>query len=502
MNAQPRNFTAAELADHFGHADEVQEVPCNIAAEQSLLGAVLLNNDVMDSLGIQLEAHHFYDGLHKEIFKAAQDMHRVNRIADPVTIKAGIEFNGMIGDMTVSQYLARLAREAVGAKHAPHHARAIMDAAARRACISLSQKIAATAFSKELDIMDEFEALQAKFEEVSRALRGQGQIKTLADGARNALDATAAAYKGNGMAGVDYGLRVLLDVIGPFMPGQLIVVGGGTKQGKTSLVEQLISGSACNGHPVWVYSGEMNVEELAQRALSRVTDIQAWRQARGKVSDREYEQLEMARRNAETWQERVWVRDDSMTLRQIERDQKDFAKRYPNGLAVTDKIDLIDRDGETARLTDTEFGPFVTRRLKMIGKKTGLPQLAVAPFKKNTFSVDERKVTKETFNQVLGRRPRYGDIYGNCEKDANHVIIPFNPMPILNELEPSEASDLHADWEGFVSRCKDPRTQHDKAEIILALSRHTRWPQRREVLWDGGRTMFVDPAQSDQGRLV
>ncbi|ASW06281.1 DnaB-like helicase N-terminal domain-containing protein [Rhizobium sp. 11515TR] len=500
MSANQRDFTPEERDTHFGRDNDGRVVPSNIEAEQALLGAILINNEALDAVRIPLDAAHFFDPVHRQIFQACVDIRHAGRKANPVTVKTFVS-DVMVGDMTMSQYLGRLAVEATSIVNAPDYALAIMEAAARRACLALSEKMERTAFSKDLDIMDEFDALRAKFDEVSRALNGESDIKTLADGARNALDATAAAYRGNGIAGVDYGLRVLFDVIGPFMPGQLIVVGGGTKQGKTSLVEQLIAGCAINGHPVWVYSGEMQVEELAQRALSRLTDIQAWRQARGLVSDREYENLDNARRNAETWQERIFVRDDNMTLRQIERDQKDFSKRHPNGVAVTDKIDLIERDSETRNLSEAEFGPFVTRRLKMFAKKFRLPQIAVAPFKKNTFSIEERKISADTFQQALGRRPRYGDIYGNCEKDANHVIIPFNPVPILNELEPSKSSALHPIWEGVVDNCKDPRTAFDKAEIILALSRHTRWPQRMDVGWDGSRTMFVDPAVDDQAEM-
>jgi aerobic-type carbon monoxide dehydrogenase small subunit (CoxS/CutS family) len=122
-----------------------------------------------------------------------------------------------------------------------------------------------TAFSKELNIMDDFEALKAKFDDVSRALNGEETTKTLAGAARSALDSTAKAYQGRAVTGIDYGVKPLMDKVGPFMPGQLIVIGGATKQGKSSLIEQIVAGAAINGHPVWINSGEMKAEELALR---------------------------------------------------------------------------------------------------------------------------------------------------------------------------------------------------------------------------------------------
>lgn len=477
------------------HGTARRELPANIEAEEALLGAVFVNNDALDAIRVPLEPSHFFEPINRDIYDAMLDLRKAGRVITTISVKSYVPA-GQVGDRTVPQYLAHLAANAVTVVNAPDYAYGIMDCAARRAFVTLGQKMEDAAFSLDLEIMEEVEALRGRFEDIVRALNGNTQAKTLADGAKRALESTATAYKGSGVAGVDYGIRFLMDMVGPFLPGQLIVVGGGTKQGKSSLIEQIIHGAASNGHPVWVYSGEMGTEELAHRALSRVTDIQAWRQIRGKVSEREYEQLETARRNAETWQDRVFIRDDSMTLSQIERDLKDFAKRHPGGMAIIDHIGLVERDRETGKLSETEFGPFVTRRLKMIANRLRLPIVAAAQLKKNTFAIEDRKMTRATYMMAIGRRPKYADIYGSCEKDANHVIIPFRAEPILQELEPADGSELHPIWEEIMG------TVRGKAEIILALSRHTRWPQRKEVGWEGAKTMFTDLQARDQERFL
>lgn len=488
-------LTRHEQDIHFGQPADQRDVPVNIEAEQALLGAIMVNNEAIEAIRVPLDPAHFSEPLHREIYQAAVDLRKAKRSANPVTIKQHIT-DCMIGEMTTSQYLGRLAGEAVSIINVPDYAKAVMDAAARRACITLGSKLDAVAFSKELDISDEVDALRVKFDEVAKALNGRERPKTLADAARIALASTADAYQGRGVIGVDYGIRWLMDMIGPFLAGQLIIVGGATKQGKSSLIEQIIAGAAINGHPVWVNSGEMQAEELAHRALSRLTEIQAWRQIRGKVSDHEYERLEMARRNAETWQERVFIRDDSMSLRQIKREVSEFAKAYPNGLAVQDHIGLVERDQSNARIGDVEFASVVTRSLKQTANDARIPLIAAAQLKKNTFAVEDRNLSRKAFLGAISRRPKYGDIFGSVEKDANHVLIPFRAEPILQELEPAEANDLHPEWEDVMATVKD------RAEIILALSRHTRWPQRRDVGWNGPKTMFTDPQQGDQGRML
>lgn len=489
-----REFTPDEMETHFGPAAEQQEVPANIIAEQALLGAMLVNNDTLSAIKVQITAKHFYEPLHREIFEAIETLIKAGRTANPVTVKPLVE-DGMVGEMTVGRYIARLAGEAVSIVHADDYARGVVDAAGKRACITLGEKLVQVGYANELSIIDEYEALRAKFDEVSAALRSEEKTRTLADAAKRALASTADAYAGRGLTGIDYGFAPLMNLIGPLLPTHLIIIGGATKQGKSTLIEQIVAGAAINGHPVWINSGEMQDTELAQRALARLTDIKAWQMARGKVSENDFERLEIARRNAETWQERVFICDDSLTLRQIEREMTAFAKHHPNGMAVVDHIGLVERDSSNVRMGDAEFAPVVTRALKMNARECKIPVIAAAQLKKNTFEVTDRKIDRRTFMSAISRRPKYSDIFGSVEKDANHVIIPFRAEPILQELEPSEHHEHHGDWESVMEGVKD------KAELVLALSRHTRWPQRKEVGWDGGKTMFRDLSETAQTRM-
>ncbi len=493
MNMHARDITDERILS-FGQP--ARELPNNIEAEMALLGAVLVNNAAYDVLPPGLDSRHFFEPLHVSIWDAIVDMRKAGRVANPVTVKMLVE-DGMVGNMTVAQYIAHLAAEAVSVLNAPDYARAIMDAAARRAIISLGNRMDEAAFSKDIEIMDHVDALRARFDEVVRALNGPQKAKTLADAARRSLASTADAYQGKGLSGVDYGISFLMNLIGPLLPGQLVIMGGMTKHGKSSLIEQMVAGAAINGHPVWVNSGEMKDEELARRALARLTDVKAWQQVRGEVSGHDYERLEMARRNAERWQERVFIRDDSMTLRQIERELAEFSKFHPGGMAVVDHVGLVEKDQNHARTNDAEFSSIVTRKLKVFAGNNRLPIVAAAQLKKNIFELNEKgAITRKTYMKVIGRRPKAADLFGSCEKDADHVITPFRAEAVMEENEPAEMDDLHAVWEEVMKNVRD------RAEIVLALSRHTKWPQRKEVAWVGGKTMFEDLNRYAQERFL
>ena len=474
-----------------------REMPSNIDAEQALLGALMIRNDAMTAVPATFASDHFSEPLHRRIYDEMQRIIASGKMAHPVTLKAAVDDGTMVGNMTISQYLAHLAANAVTIVGVPEYANAITFFAMRRSMISVAGAAEQMGYdcSDELSFMEEADALRSHFERIMRGLEMDSE-GTLAEAAGKALNDTAEAYQGKASVGVDYGFTPLMSLIGPAMPSQLIVIGGGTKQGKSSLTEQMIMGAAMNGHPVWVYSGEMQAPELAQRALSRMTDIQAWRQQRGKVSEAEYEKLMIAKRNAETWQSRVVIRDKPMTLPQIERAVENFSKRHPNGMAVIDHIGLVARDKATERLSPQDFGPVVTRTAKMLANKANLPVIALAQLKKNTFVGDDRKMDRRAYEQAINRRPKATDLIGACEQDANHVVCPFRAEPILEELRPSESSNSFNDWQAVMDTVKD------KAEIILALSRHRKYPVRREVIWNGGRTMFEDAQQGDQGRFL
>lgn len=477
-------------------ADIRRELPANLEAEQALLGALLVNNSALVAIPGTFSSDHFSEGLHRRIYDEIQRIAATGKFANPVTLKSCVDDGTPVGGMTISQYMATLAANAVNIVGVPGYAAAITFSAMRRAMISVAGHAEDMGFgcSDELTFLEQADALNDHFRRILRGLEGDAEM-TLADAARTALDATADAYKGKGDIGVDYGFGPLKNMIGPVLPGQLIVIGGGTKQGKSSLIEQICMGAALNGHPIWVYSGEMQGPELAQRALSRLTDIQAWRQQQGKVSERDYEDLERAKKNAETWQSRVVIRDKPMTMPQIERAVENFSKRHPGGMAVIDHIGLVARDKATERMTPQDFGPYVTRTAKMLANKAGVPLIAAAQLKKNTFVGDDRRMDRKAFMQAINRRPKASDLTGACEQDANHVICPFRAEPILEEMKPSEHADNYEDWKAVMD------TVENKAEIILALSRHTKYPQRKDVGWNGARTMFTDLSSTNQTRM-
>ncbi len=129
-----------------------RSAPQNVEAEQALLGAILVNNEAFYRVSDFLEADHFYEPVHRDIYKLCAEMIRLAKRANPVTIKTFLPEDKKIGDMTVANYLARLAVEATTIINAEDYGRSIYDLATRRNLIGIGEDMVNIAYDAPIDM--------------------------------------------------------------------------------------------------------------------------------------------------------------------------------------------------------------------------------------------------------------------------------------------------------------------------------------------------------------
>src|SRR5215469_17549764 len=126
---------ARKAADSAGPS--YRTAPHNIEAEQSLLGAILVNNEALYRVTDFLEPPHFFEPIHQQIYDHARSLIRTGKLASPITLKTFLPADIDIAGLTVAQYLARLAAEATTIINAADYGRAIYDLAVRRDLIGI-----------------------------------------------------------------------------------------------------------------------------------------------------------------------------------------------------------------------------------------------------------------------------------------------------------------------------------------------------------------------------
>ena len=237
-----------------------REAPSNLEAEQALLGAILVNNDAYYIVHDFLKPDHFFEPLHREIFGKASEMIRMGKIANPVTIKTFLAANDKVGDITVAQYLARLAAEATTIINAADYGRGIYDLALRRSLIRIGEEMVNDAFDAPLDMepKKQIEESERKLFELAETGRYDGGFQPFSDAMALAIEmAGAAKDRDGGLSGISTGIREMDRRLGGLQPSDLVILAGRPAMGKTSLVTNIAFNIA-------------NAYEPAEQALSLI----------------------------------------------------------------------------------------------------------------------------------------------------------------------------------------------------------------------------------------
>ncbi|KFJ48341.1 hypothetical protein DK52_2032 [Brucella abortus] len=219
-----------------------REAPHNIEAEQALLGAILINNDAFYRVSDFLKPTHFLEPLHRRIYEIATDLIRVGKMANPVTMKTFLPTEGKVGDLSIFQYVTRLATEAVTIINAEDYGRAIYDLATRRALIGIGEDMVNIAYDAPVDMapQEQIEDAERRLFELAETGRYDGGFLPFKDAVTTAVDMANAAFMRDGhLSGISTGIHALDSKMGGLQPSDLIILAGRPGMGKTSLATNI-----------------------------------------------------------------------------------------------------------------------------------------------------------------------------------------------------------------------------------------------------------------------
>src|SRR6187200_1087940 len=189
-----------------------RSAPHNIEAEQSLLGAILVNNDAFYRVSDFLEPKHFLEPIHQTIYETTGSLIRMGKVATPVTLKTFVPADTDLGGMTVGQYLARLAAEATTIINTHDYGRTIYELAIRRQLINVGEDMVNVAYDAPVDFAPraQIEDAERRLYELAEAGRYDGGFQKFSQAMKVALDMAANAYQRDGkLSGTATGLRAL-----------------------------------------------------------------------------------------------------------------------------------------------------------------------------------------------------------------------------------------------------------------------------------------------------
>ncbi|MEM8796631.1 MAG: replicative DNA helicase [Pseudomonadota bacterium] len=445
--------------------------PANIEAEQALLGAILVNNNAFERVSDFLLAEHFYEPVHQMIYEEAAKIIRMDKIANPITIKTFLPADQMVGEITLVQYLARLAAEATTIINAADYGRAIHDLAVRRSLINLGEDVVNTAYDAPADLtpLAQIESAEKRLYELAET-GGQSQgFVSFSEALTQSVQMAAAAYERDGqLSGCATGLSDLDRRMGGLQPSDLIIIAARPGMGKTSLAtnvaynvaaayepEILADGTtkAKNGGMVGFFSLEMSAEQLATRVISEQAEVSSSKIRRGEISPAEYDKLTFAMQNMQ--QAPLFIdQTGGISIAQLSARARRLKRQRGLDVLIVDYVQLMTgsaRAGDNRVQEITE----ITTGLKALAKELSIPIIALSQLSRAVESRDDK-------------RPLLSDLResGSIEQDADVVLFIYREEYYLQNKEPPQDDPGYAEWFAKMEKAKGI------AEVIVAKQRH------------------------------
>jgi replicative DNA helicase len=449
-----------------------RSAPHNIEAEQSLLGAILVNNDAFYRVSDFLEAKHYFEPLHQTIYETAGSLIRMGKVATPVTLKTFLPAETDIGGMTVGQYLARLAAEATTIINAQDYGRTIYELSLRRDLIRIGEDMVNVAFDAPVDFAPraQIEDAERQLYELAESGRYDGGFQRFSQALATAVDMAAKAFQRDGkLSGIATGLRDLDTKMGGLQPSDLVIVAGRPGMGKTALATNIAynvakayrgevqadgTTKAVNGGIVGFFSCEMSAEQLATRIIAERTGIPSSSIRRGGITETDFEKI---RDYSIELQSLPFYVDETggLSISQLTARARRLKRQKGLDLLVVDYIQLLQGSGKRGNDNRVQEVTEITTSLKAIAKELNVPVIALSQLSRQVESRDDK-------------RPQLSDLResGSIEQDADVVMFVFREEYYLANKEPRAGTPEYEKWQ------LDMSLVHGKAEVIIGKQRH------------------------------
>jgi replicative DNA helicase len=473
-----------------------RSAPHNIEAEQSLLGAILVNNDAFYRVSDFLEPKHYFEPLHQTIFETASSLIRMGKIATPVTLKTFLPADTDVGGMTIGQYLARLAAEATTIINAQDYGRTIYDLALRRDLIGIGEDMVNVAYDAPVDFAPraQIEDAERRLYELAESGRYDGGFQKFSQALTVAVDLAAKAFQRDGkLSGISTGLRDLDTKMGGLQHSDLIIVAGRPGMGKTSLatniaynVAQAYVGElqadgtmkAANGGVIGFFSCEMSADQLATRIVAERTGIPSSNIRRGGISEADFEKI---RQVSIELQSLPFYVDETggLSIAQLMARARRLKRQKGLDLIVIDYIQLLSGSGKRSENRVQEITE-ITTSLKALAKELSVPIIALSQLSRQVESREDK-------------RPQLSDLResGSIEQDADVVLFVYREEYYLAMKQPNPGTEEHHKWQQEMERALG------KAEVIIGKQRHG--PTGTvQLQFDSMVTRFGDLAEGSQ----
>ncbi|GAA2084346.1 replicative DNA helicase [Aeromicrobium tamlense] len=388
--------------------------PQDMAAEQSVLGAMLLSKNAIDPATDLLESRDFYRPAHELIFDVITDLSGRGEPADAITVAAELTRRGEIGRIGGAAYLHDLVQGVPIAANVDYYAEIVHEKAVLRRLVEVGQQVAQLGQAGTGEIQDIVDRAQKAVLDVDGTKSGE-DYNVLSDLMSSTIDELEELETRSGeVHGVMSGFPDLDRLTTGFKPGQMIVVAARPGVGKSTLgLDFVRNASIRQGMTSAIFSLEMTGSEIAMRLLSAEAKVAIHHMRAGSMSSRDWDAIGRA---MATVQAAPIVIDDSpnMTMPEIRSKARRIKKQHGLDFVVLDYLQLM-TSGKKVENRQVEVSEF-SRQIKLLAKELGVPVVAISQLNRGS-------------EQRTDKTPQISDLResGSIEQDADIVLLLNRP---------------------------------------------------------------------------
>ncbi|WP_280510780.1 replicative DNA helicase [Nocardia farcinica] len=355
-----------------------RQPPHDMAAEQSVLGGMLLSKDAIADVVEVIRPGDFYRPAHQAIYDTILDLYGRGEPADPVTVAAGLDRRGELKRIGGAPYLVTLTQTVPTAANAGYYAEIVAEKAILRRLVEAGTRIVQYGYAGAdgQDIAEVVDRAQAEVYEVTerRTTEDFLPLEELLQPTMDEIDSIAS--RGGISLGVPTGFSELDELTNGLHPGQMIIVAARPGVGKSTLgMDFMRSCSIKHGLASVIFSLEMSRTEIVMRLLSAEAKIKLADMRSGRMSDDDWTKL--ARRMSEISEAPLFVDDSpNLTMMEIRAKARRLKQRHDLKLVVVDYLQLM-TSGKKVESRQQEVSDF-SRNLKLLAKELEVPVVAIS----------------------------------------------------------------------------------------------------------------------------
>ncbi|MGE2835522.1 replicative DNA helicase [Mycobacterium sp. SMC-4] len=410
---RPGDTAAAEPppSEDFG-----RQPPQDPAAEQAVLGGMLLSKDAIADVLEKLRPGDFYKPAHQIVYDAILDLYGRGEPADAVTVAAELDRRGLLRRVGGAPYLHTLISTVPTAANAGYYAEIVSEKALLRRLVEAGTRVVQYGYAGAdgADVNDIVDRAQAEIYDVTERRTGEDFVilEEILQPTMDEIDAIAS--EGGISKGVPTGFTDLDELTNGLHPGQMIVVAARPGMGKSTLgLDFMRSCSIKHQLPSIVFSLEMSKTEIVMRLLSAEAKIKLADMRSGRMSDDDWTRL--ARRMSEISEAPLYIDDSpNLTMMEIRAKARRLKQKSDLRLIVIDYLQLM-TSGKKVESRQQEVSEF-SRQIKLLAKELEVPVVAMSQLNRGP-------------EQRTDKKPMLSDLResGSIEQDADMVILLHRP---------------------------------------------------------------------------